>query len=193
MKQGDNNEFTKKDAALRYKELLEYASPSLLETVTADPEMWLKDSRRCLLLTPILKFCVGAEALKAAFEAIASIVGQPLDQDTRNMFSSDGEVVQHWVEQSAVHMVLKKLVQFDKMRAQPPYFSQVLIDQADSEVIKQWLSCNRASFLLVNMLETNIESVKAAVADRVKNLRKYLQKQNNKGADLLDSKLSNFA
>lgn len=191
LKLGDGNEFSKKETADRQRELVEFASPAFLDAITAEPEVWLKDSRHCLLLGPLLKYCVG-EGLTAAFQAIASVVGQLLDQDIRNMFSSQNEKVQFWVEQSAVHMVLKKLIQHDKTRQQPPHFSQYLIDNVDEETIKGWLSCNRGAFLLVNMIETDIDSVKSAVNDKLKNLRKYLQKQKNKGADLLDSKLTEF-
>ncbi|XP_057379723.1 pumilio homolog 3-like [Daphnia carinata] len=189
LKQGDGNPNSKKDMATRHKELLQYASPAWLEAVAHEPEMWLKDSKNCLVLGSILKFCVGNE-LQTAFKAVASVIGNPLDQDLRNAFSSDGEKVQHWVEQSAVHMVVKKLVQFDKFRTQPPYFSQAIIDEVDAEEIKGWLSCNRAAFLLVNMVETEIDSVTQAVLEKLKNLRKFLQKQTNKGANILDSKLS---
>lgn len=191
LKHGDGNPNSKKDAALRRQELIETASPAWLEAVAHEPEVWLKDSSNCQVLASILKFCVGKE-LQEAFKAVASVVCNPLDQDLRNAFSSANEKVQCWVEQSAVHMVLKKLVQFDKLRTQPPYFSQALIDEVDTDEIKTWVSCNRGSFLLVNMLETEIESVKKVLEEKLKNLRKFLQKQNNKGADILDSKLSNF-
>lgn len=191
LKHGDGNPNSKKDAALRRKELIEATSPAWLEAVAHEPEVWLKDSSNCQVLASILKFCVGKE-LQEAFKAVASVVCNPLDQDLRNAFSSANEKVQSWVEQSAVHMVLKKLVQFDKLRTQPPYFSQALIDEVDTDEIKTWISCNRGSFLLVNMLETEIESVKTVVEEKLKNLRKFLQKQTNKGADILDSKLSNF-
>lgn len=189
LKQGDGNPNSKKDMATRHKELLQYASPSWLEAVSHEPEMWLKDSKNCLVLGSILKFCVGEE-LQAAFKAVASVIGNPLDQDLRNAFSSNGEKVQYWVEQSAVHMTIKKLIQFDKLRTQPPYFSQAIIDEVDSDEIKGWLSCNRGSFLLVLMVETEINSVIQAVLEKLKNLRKFLQKQTNKGADILDSKLA---
>ena len=189
LKQGDGNPHSKKDAPIRHQELLQFVSPALFDFVKADPEVWLKESRHCLLLLPILKFCVG-KGLSETFQAIASVVCKPLDQDTRNMFSSENEKVQHWAEQSAVHMVLKKLIQFDKMRPEPPYFSTALIENLDKEVLMGWLGCNRGAFLLVNMLETELEPIKQAVAEKVKPVRKFLQKQTNKGADLLDSKLS---
>jgi pumilio family protein 6 len=142
-------------------------------------------------LTSILKFCVG-EGLLAAFQAIARIVGQDLDQDTRCMFNSTGDKVQHWVEQPAVHMTIKKLIQFDKLRSGPPYFSQVLIDEVDSELVKEWIGCNRGAFVLVTMMETDIDSVKKVVTEKVKPFKKFLQKQTNKGADMLDSKICDF-
>lgn len=191
LKQGDGNANSKKDMELRRKELLQYASPAWLEAVAHEPEMWLKDNSVCLVLASVLKFCVGDE-LQPAFKAIASVIGNPLDQDLRNAFSSGTEKVQYWVEQSAVHMVMKQLIQFDKLRTQPPYFSQAVIDEVDQDEIKGWLSCNRGAFLLVNMLETDIDSVKQAVVEKLKNLRKFLTKQSNKGADILDSKLANF-
>ena len=189
LKHGDSNSHSKKEASVRHKELLQCASPALLDAVTGEPETWLKESSKCLLLAPILKYCVGEELL-TAFKSIASVVCQPLDQDIRNMFSSENEKVQHWAEQSAVHMVLKKLIQYDKQRKDPPYFSLALIDHLDKEVLMGWLGCNRGAFLLVNMLETELEPVKKAVTEKVKPVRKFLQKQKNKGADLLDSKLS---
>ena len=176
---------------LRHKELLQAASPAWLDAVTHEPEMWLKDNRNCLVLASVLQFCVG-EGLLAAFQAVVGIVGEDLEQDTRNMFSSQGEKVQHWVEQPAVHMTLKKLIQFDKLRTEPPYFSQLLIDQVDPELIKGWLACNRGAFLLVIMMETDIDSVKKAVIEKVKPFRKFMQKQTNKGADILDSKICDF-
>ena len=46
--------------------------------------------------------------------------------------------------------------------------------------------------MLVKILETKIDSVKKAVVDKLKNLRKFITKQSNKGADIPDSKLANF-
>lgn len=193
LKQGDGNAASKKDGAVRRQELLQYAAPAWLDAVTAEPEIWLKDNRNCIVLAAILKFCPGAKELAAAFKAIASIVCQPLDQDARNAFSSEGEKIQHWVEQPAVHMILKQLIKQDKLRSEPPYFSLALLEALDDpEEVKGWLSCNRGSFLFVNMLETELDSVKSAVTEKVSSLRKFMQKQNNKGADILDSKLSNF-
>lgn len=191
LQQGDNNPHSKKDVALRHKEILEAASPAWLEAVTHEPEVWLKDSSNCQVLAAILKFCVGKE-LREAFKAVASVVCNPLDEDLKNAFSSASEKVTCWVEQSAVHMVMKKLIQFDKMRTEAPYFSQALIDEIDKDEIKSWVACNRGSFLLVNMLETGIASVKIAIIEKLKDLRKFLQKQNNKGADILDAKLTDF-
>lgn len=90
LKQGDGNSNSKKDAAVRRQELLQYASPAWLDAVTAEPELWIKDNRNLFVLTAILNFCVG-EGLPAAFKAIASVVCQPMDQDTRNAMSSEGE------------------------------------------------------------------------------------------------------
>lgn len=188
--QGDGNAHSKKDAPLRRQELLQLASPALLDAVTADAEAWLKDSSRCLVLAPLLKFGAQGDALLAAFDAVARVVAGPLDQDTRNMFSSQEEKVQHWAEQSAVHMVLKKLIQFDKQRPAGPYFSEALLKRLDKEVLMGWLGCNRGAFLLVTMHETEVPTVQAAVAEHVRPVRKFLQKQTNKGADILDSKLS---
>ena len=90
-------------------------------------------------------------------------------------------------------MVLKKLIQHDKLRSAPPYFSQAMLDELnDQEEIKGWLSCNRGAFLLVNMLETGIPAIQKAVAKKVSTLMKFLQRQSNKGADILDAKLANF-
>ena len=86
--------------------------------------------------------------MQSSFNAIASVVGNPLDRGHRNAFSSDSEKFQHWVEQSAVHLGMKQLIQFDKLRKQPPYFSQALIEEIDKEKIKGWLSCNGGSFCL---------------------------------------------
>lgn len=191
LKQGDGNPNSKKDTELRRKELVEYASPAWLDAVTNEPEMWLKDSSNCLVLAAILKFCVGKELL-TAFKAVASVIGHSMDEDLKNALSSSGDKIQHWVEQSAVHMVVKKLIQFDKLRTEPPYFSQVLIDEVDPDEVKGWVSCNRGAFILVNMLETEISSVKKAVTEKLQGIRKYIGKQSNKGADILDSKLSEF-
>ena len=62
----------------------------------------------------------------------------------------------------------------------------------DPELVKEWLACNRGAFLLVNMMETDIDSVKKAVIEKVKPFRKFMQKQTNKGADILDSKICDF-
>jgi len=189
MKQGDGNPNSKKDMETRHRELLQYASPSWLEAVSHEPEMWLKDSKNCLVLSSILKFCFGDE-LQAAFKAVASVIGNPLDQDLRNAFSSSGKKVDYWVENWDVHTTVNQLIRFDKQRVQPPYFSQAIIDEVDSDEIKGWLSCNRGSFLLVIMIETEIDSVVQAVLERLRNLREFIQKQTNKGSTILDSKLT---
>lgn len=192
LKKGDGNPHSKKDAAVRRKELLQSASPALLEAITHEPQLWLTDNSNCLVLGAILKFCEGASDLSAAFNAVASIVGKQLDEETKNAFNSDKEKVTYWVEQSAIHMTLKKLIQYDKQRAQAPYISQALIDEVEDEVLKGWIGCNRGAFLLVNMLETEKDEIIHSVSERLKEYRKLIQKQKHKGADLLDAKLSNF-
>ena len=188
LKQGDGNEHSKKDDAVRRSELLAYMSPALVECVVADPEFWLQNSSRCLLLAPLLKFCTDPGQ---AFQAIASIVCKPMDQDIRNALSTDKEKVNCWPEQSAVHMVLKKIIQHDKQRQQPPYFASAIIaNLSDKEDLMAWLACNRGAFLLVAAHETDVESVQKELARLIKPVRKYLMKQSNKGADVLDSKLS---
>ncbi|EDX18530.1 protein penguin [Drosophila simulans] len=94
------------------------------------------------------------------------------------------------IEEAGMHIVLKKILKNDGKREGNP-FSQQLLQNLSSGVLKAWLGVNRACFVLLKLVEecpALLEDCKKAVAAE-RSLSQILADRKTPGAKLLAAKL----
>ncbi|TRY76694.1 hypothetical protein TCAL_02671 [Tigriopus californicus] len=178
-----DTETSKKDPAIRAAELRALISPALVKYVLTNMTELLKDNGKVVFLTCLLNYADG----------MAPCMSQLAEEAAKPFTSHDDDA--SLVEAKASHMMLKKLISRDKERyAQDPsqtqnLFSLMLLKAMDEDSWDSFLNCNRGCFLLVNMLETEIEEIREQVQTKMKTFKKTLQKQKTNGAEILRKKL----
>ena len=181
MKQGDGNCHSKKDSAVRSQELRKIVSPPICAYLTENLSAVLSSNQSTLLLTCVLKHASSSEDLQTRLAEEAAKPFCPGEDD-------------NLVERPATHMMLKKLVQHDKVRREEDpsarLFSLALLEQLDEDGMESWITCNRGAFLFVIMIETRLEDVMKALREKTKCVTKTLKRQKTKGAEALKQKLT---
>lgn len=182
LSEGDNTDASKKDSNSREKELLDAVAVPLLHTSSLHCLKWIVDDRMCVLLTSVLTtraLPASDDSLRQCLGQLAELVTQPLSPDNGN----------HVVNKAAAYMQLKKLIKFDSERATAgaPLLSSLILRKISRDQLPHWLSANRTAFLLVLMLETEVESIVESVKELVKPLGNVAA--SSKGAEVLMKKL----
>ncbi|KAK9967985.1 hypothetical protein ABG768_002340 [Culter alburnus] len=104
LEKGDGNAHSKKDVAIRRKELLEAVSPPLLTHLCENTQSMVMDKASCVAVSDILGSAIGD--LRPAMEAVAALAAGPLVPG-----GEDGQL--HMAEHPAGHLVLKWLIEQD--------------------------------------------------------------------------------
>ncbi|XP_056322121.1 pumilio homolog 3 [Danio aesculapii] len=185
LEKGDGNAHSKKDVLIRRKELLEAASPSLLNHLCENAQSMVMDKSCCVAVSDILGSAVGD--LRPAMEAVAALADGPLVPGGK-----DGQL--HMAEHPAGHLVLKWLIEQDtKMKdtEREERFSRILLEKVGLENLKTWASVNRGAIILCCLLQSADESVAEEVKVMLKSSIPELQQlQNSKGVEVLLEKLA---
>jgi len=183
LQQGDGNEHSKKDTAIRHSELVSTASSSVLSWVSANLTAGIYDPPTTITFTAFINNAAPSQHRSSLYSLLAEEASKPFMQ---------GDEQPNIVENSASHMLLKKVIQKDKERAGrgEDTFSGILSCTVDADGVESWLSCNRGAFLLVAMLETEIEEVVRVVKKRLPFRVRFSKKQKTKGAEVLRKKLN---
>uniref|UniRef100_A0A034VQG9 Protein penguin n=1 Tax=Bactrocera dorsalis TaxID=27457 RepID=A0A034VQG9_BACDO len=125
------------------------------------------------------------------------------DADEPQNDSSDDEVEEakepiavvtaRGIEESGLHIVLKKIIKNDKERLSTnesaETFGSILVQKLNSDTLRDWLNVNRACFILLNVFEQNTEAVKSALKELLKPLSEVLKKEKGAGQKLLLNKM----
>ena len=182
LEKGDGNEHSKKDPAVRRKELREAAAGQLVK--------WLKKRLICSLFDPpatITLTCIfnnlpPSDELCEVWTSLAEEAAKPF-------LSGDDEP--NIIENTAGNMLLKKIIIKDKERHENGHktFSEILLKSLDVDSVESWLNCNRGAFVMVYCWETEIPEIQKLVREKVKPLEKTLKKQKHKGGSILQGKL----
>eukprot|EP00092_Neocalanus_flemingeri_P002616 GFUD01002803.1.p1 GENE.GFUD01002803.1~~GFUD01002803.1.p1 ORF type:complete len:662 (+),score=236.91 GFUD01002803.1:62-1987(+) len=182
MAKGDGNEHSKKDPAVRRKELAEAASGPILKWLGERLQAGLYDPPSTINFTCILNHLPHSEQLSKVWGLLAEEASKPF---------IEGDGTPNIIENTASNMLLKKIILKDKEREKlgVETFSKVLLSTVDTDGVEAWLGCNRGAFVLVYCWETGIEEVQQLVRDKIKFLEKILRKQKHKGASILIEKL----
>ncbi|XP_051767065.1 pumilio homolog 3 [Ctenopharyngodon idella] len=185
LEKGDHNAHSKKDVAIRKKELLEAVSTPLLTYLCENAQSMVMDKASCVAVSDILGAAIGD--LRPAMEAVAALAAGPLVPGGK-----DGQL--HMAEHPAGHLVLKWLIEQDakmKEAAREECFSRILLEKVGLENLKTWASVNRGAIVLCCLLHSADESVAEEVKVMLKSILPELQKvQNSKGVEVLLEKLA---
>ncbi|XP_027881673.1 pumilio homolog 3 isoform X2 [Xiphophorus couchianus] len=180
LEQGDGNAHSKKDMATRRRELLEAASPALLDHLQLNAAAMVTNKAASVTVRDILASACGD--LRPAMTAVAQLANQELVQG-----GVKGQL--HLAEHPAGHLVLKWLIEQDAMLAEngrEECFSRILVDTVGTETMKSWVKVNRGAMVLCSLLNSCDGSVaaevKAALSAIIPELRRI---SDHKGAEIL--------
>ncbi|XP_041936534.1 pumilio homolog 3 [Alosa sapidissima] len=184
LEKGDGNAHSKKDTAVRRRELLEAISPTLLTHLTENARTMATDKASCVAVSDILGAALGD--LRPAMEAVADLAADEFVPG-----GVDGQL--HMVEHPAGHLVLKWLIEQDskmKESGREERFSRVLLDKVGLEKMKGWTAVNRGAMVLGCLLQSADEGVAEEVKQALKTIVPDLKEiQNSKGVEALLEKL----
>ena len=182
LKEGDENETSKKEAVVRASEIRDAASPALCRYLTDNLAEVLASNPATLLVACVLK--------KARREDAEPLLDRLAQEASKPFCPGEDD---NLVERPATHLMIKKLIQHDTVKREHDpearLFSSLLLEHLDEEGVESWVTCNRGAFLFVLMLETGLDDVAQHVKEKLKCITKTLRRQKTKGAEVLRSKL----
>lgn len=180
LEQGDGNTHSKKDTAVRRKELLEVVSPPLLNYLSENTSAMVMDKATSVTVSDILASASGD--LRPAMTAVAQMANQELVPG-----GIKGEL--HMAEHPAGHLVLKWLIEQDLTLSEAgkeERFGRILVDTVGTDKLKTWVKANRGAMVLCSLLNSCDKSVAAEVKEALKSITSELSSiSNNKGAEIL--------
>ncbi|XP_076020381.1 pumilio homolog 3 [Genypterus blacodes] len=180
LEQGDGNAHSKKDMAVRRKELLEVVSPPLLDYLRDNAATMVMDKATSVTVSDILASACGD--LRPAMTAVAQLANHELLPG-----GIDGQL--HMAEHPAGHLVLKWLIEQDLTLTEAGkevQFSRILVDTVGMDVLKTWAKVNRGAMVLCCLLNSCNKDVAAEVKAALKSFMPELKSlSNNKGAEIL--------
>ncbi|XP_069481839.1 pumilio homolog 3 isoform X2 [Ambystoma mexicanum] len=184
LQQGDGNAHSKKDPAVRRRELLELVSPPLLKYLEDHAQELVMDKSSCVLVPSILESALGDT--QPAMDAIATIAAEEFVAGGK-----DGAL--HVAEHPAGHLVLKWLIEQDqklKEAGREGSFARTLVDHVGIENLKSWAEVNRGAIVLSCLLQSADQDLAKKVKDELSSLiPKLKNKTNTSGMDALLEKL----
>ncbi|XP_049488974.1 pumilio homolog 3 isoform X1 [Panthera uncia] len=186
LQRGDGNAHSKKDTAIRRRELLEAVSPALLSYLQGHAREVVLDKSACVLVPGILGAATGD--LQPAMSAIAGLAAAELHPG-----GQDGEL--HVAEHPAGHLVLKWLIEQDKKMKESGRggcFAKTLVEHVGVKNLRSWASVNRGAIILASLLQSSDQEVANKVKAGLKGLIPTLEKNKNasKGIETLLEKLA---
>uniref|UniRef100_A0A672JSB4 PUM-HD domain-containing protein n=1 Tax=Salarias fasciatus TaxID=181472 RepID=A0A672JSB4_SALFA len=181
LEMGDGNAHSKKDTALRRKELLEVVSPPLLEYLCSNAAQMVISKATSVTISDILASACGD--LRPAMTAVARLASHELVPG-----GVDGEL--HMAEHPAGHLVLKWLIEQDVALAEAgkegKRFGRILVDTVGTDTMKSWVRVNRGAMVLCSLLNSCDKSVSAEVKEALKSITSELQSLSSiKGVEIL--------
>ncbi|XP_074473546.1 pumilio homolog 3 isoform X2 [Sebastes fasciatus] len=180
LERGDGNTHSKKDMAVRRRELLEVVSPPLLDHLRDNAATMVTDKASSVTISDILASACGD--LRPAMTAVALLANHELVPGGTN-----GQL--HMAEHPAGHLVLKWLMEQDMQLAEAgkeERFGRILVDTVGTETLKSWVKVNRGAMVLCSLLNSYDKSVAAEVKAALETIKSELSSiSNNKGAEIL--------
>ncbi|KAK4874951.1 hypothetical protein RN001_014311 [Aquatica leii] len=175
---------SKKPLEQRRQELLNYTVFTLINEVISNTNFWMSSGSIAMLTLAIVK-SAPIEHLQDALNEIAKVVVNTewtVDKDDEKLLG---------IEHPGLHMILKKLIQHDKVfaEAEKPTFSSSLLNEISDETITKWLTINRGCFLFVALYENGTEELQNLLKEKLQPRIKKIKSTKSSGAKILLQKL----
>lgn len=184
LREGDNNETSKKPADVREKELREAIINTLLESIITETAVWLSKGSTLMVTIAILKVGSG-EKLNGAFQAIATFITNAESKIVEE------DIEYNIIEHSGLHMMLKKLIKNDKDLDEKGEitFGSILVDHITKNILEQWIRFNKGCFLLILLIENEPKMVVSNLLSILQELLENIKKEETIGASILLKKV----
>lgn len=197
---GDDNPHSKKVASVRQEELRSAILPELLKTMVPHISDILKNKSVAIVLLAAVDCSGDLSELKELYDVIGKIVAKPLKEiesgengeDDEEETKEKTEESSHPISDACGHWVIKSIVQKDKARIEAGHtniFSSQLCSLITAGSFADWAVFNRGAFVLVSLLETEIDTVVKRIKEDLALLPKTSEAEG-KGIDLLKKVLS---
>ena len=202
LEQGDNNTHSKKSMTVRQDELRTCILPELLKAMASHANDIMSNKSVAIVLLAAIDCSKDSPELINLFEKIAGVISKPiktietevnipveLDVGTKATATDVG----HPVCDACGHWVIKSIIQKDKARSKDGnkvIFSKIVCDLMSIGSFVDWATFNRGAFILVSLLETEIDSVRKRVEEDLNLLPEITRSQsigNSKGFELLQN------
>ncbi|KAM4708744.1 pumilio homolog 3 [Discoglossus pictus] len=185
LKQGDDNAHSKKDAAVRHRELLDAISEPLLKHLEENIQELVLQNAACGMVTSTVLCALGDS--QPIMSAIASMAAEKFVPGGK-----DGEL--HIAEHPAGHLVLKWLLKQDKdmkENGKEGCFASTLVEHVGMENLSTWAQVNRGAIVLCCLLQSSDEEIADKVKHGLKGLvSKPKNSTNTKAIEALIEKLN---
>ncbi|KAM8962097.1 pumilio homolog 3 isoform 2-T2 [Pelodytes ibericus] len=180
LKQGDGNAYSKKNANVRQRELLDAISQPLLKHLEENIQELVLQNALCAVVTSSLLYAVGDP--QPVMSAIASMAAEDFVAGGK-----DGEL--HIAEHPAGHLVLKWLIKQDKDMKESDKeacFAKTLLEHVGIEKLSSWAQVNRGAIVLCCLLESSAGEIATQVKNGLKGVvSKPKNSTNTKAIDSL--------
>ena len=179
LEDGDDNETSKKDKTLRQEELQRAVSTPILRLLLGNIEHWAVNPNWTLFIGAALTALSGSET-KSIFEHLANRLAKEYIHESGD----------HALDIAHTAKMVTDIIKCDKKREDENKitFSSILTRTAEAE-LPSWINCNRGCFLLVNLIETEIEDITLKVKRIITPFKDKLSTSDFKGAEILLTKL----
>ena len=192
---GDGNEHSKKDIDVKKKELAasiqeplcKYVAENCLETILNCLVMLDQKDQKLGANTVFLRAILNSDlmeatSVKCAHQKLAQVAAKPFEE-------GQGKLMEH----PAFHQLIKKVISHDKERSKDSEsftFSQLFWEEIKTQdSLESLLSCNRGAFVLVCMLEAEVDHVANELKAALKKKEKAVKKFQSKGLEILFKKI----
>lgn len=194
LQKGDENQYSKKEPAVRQQELRDFLVPSLLDCLTKNAKDIMLNKSTAVVLLATMEVDKESSKIVPLMEKIASLVGKPLkskDEQDENGKTVEVPSSDHPIIDACGHWLVKSIIKQDQIRKESGcenLFSSILCDHVPQGCFSDWSNENRGAFVLVSLLESGIESVVTRVKEDLKFMDKSRQ-EPTKGFELLSKLL----
>jgi len=169
--------------------------PDLLNAMIPHLGDIMKNKSVAIVLLAVLECCDESPELISILEKIAIMISEPLRKLTTEENVSDNSEDKanitdnndHPVCDACGHWVIKSIIKQDKTRKEnnsQTTFSEILCNLISPSCFTEWATFNRGAFVLISLIETNIDSVKRMVVDNL-TLPTNSQGGHSKGIQIL--------
>ncbi|KAK6737963.1 hypothetical protein RB195_020201 [Necator americanus] len=189
LKEGDSNQFSKKEKKDRYSEIYRHICEGLYTYLAANMESLIFDHNRSKFIAASLETTsaydlfdrqVPPEMRKQCNEAIAKIAKQEfIPMDSQRL---------HLIEHPAGNFLLMAVLRCDQSLPEEQQLSVQIVNSLTKEELGSWICCNKGCHVLLKMLQCGSNIVREKIKDAVN--MKQLKEYTFRGATLLVQELA---